>query len=60
MLELTELQKTQIAYAHFTLQEWQCLAAAMSHTLAYFHGTPHGPQPEVLRAALEKFPSAVL
>ena len=29
MPELTELQKTQAAYAYFTLEEWKTLAEAM-------------------------------
>jgi hypothetical protein len=47
-MELTELQKTQAAYAHFTLEEWKLLAQAVREL------------PEDCYDILTKFPSAVL
>jgi hypothetical protein len=51
--DLTELQKMQVAYAHFTLEEWQLLANCVN-TLA-----PTLDKEKVF-AMLVKFPSAVL
>jgi hypothetical protein len=72
--ELTPLQKTQAAYAHFTLEEWKLLASCVRHQSAAMHGTKqalpewmtnmHGTKqalPEwIVNNLLVKFPSAVL
>jgi len=59
-MELTELQKTRIAYAHFTLDEWKLIARCISHTRADLYGTKQAIDPDKLRDILVKFPSAVL
>lgn len=58
--ELTELQKTQAAYAHFTLEEWQILASCVRHHTANMYGTREAVSEEKVSALLAKFPSAVL
>jgi hypothetical protein len=59
-IELTELQKTQIAYAHFTLEEWQFLVSCVSHRLSSTIGTHEETDTDTVNAMLVKFPSAVL
>jgi hypothetical protein len=59
-MELTELQKTRIAYAHFTLDEWKIIAYCISHTRAELFGTRQAINPDTVRDILVKFPSAVL
>ena len=62
--QLTELQKTQAAYAHFTLEEWKLLANCVRHTarnardgkLPQGNGVKQG----AVNNMLAKFPSAVL
>lgn len=56
-MELTELQKTQAAYAHFTLEEWKLLAylCRVEHNV-----TSDCVRFEMLKNILCKFPSAVL
>ena len=62
--ELTELQKTQAAYAHFTLEEWQLLAKCVQHTArnARDGSLPqgHSVKQDAVNNMLAKFPSAVL
>ena len=53
--ELTPLQKTQAAYAHFTLEEWQVLASLVKIAMKD-NGDPHDNGKNLLA----KFPSAVL
>jgi hypothetical protein len=53
--ELTPLQKTQVAYAHFTLEEWQFLASCVKDAIA----VPND-ETEYINQLLAKFPSAVL
>lgn len=60
MSELTPLQKTQAAYAHFTLEEWRNLALCVRHYEATMHGTLEALNKEKVFAMLAKFPSAVL
>lgn len=60
MPELTELQKTQAAYAHFTLQEWQLLAKSVKHYWDTMEDTAEAPQEDAVNKVLAKFPSAVL
>ena len=55
-MELSELQKTQAAYAHFTLEEWKLLANLCQHPA----WTPTHKQYELLKSILTKMPSAVL
>ncbi len=57
---LTGLQKTQVAYAHFTLEEWKIIARCISHTRADLFGTKQALNPDAVRDILVKFPSAVL
>ena len=57
---LTEWQKTQIAYDHFTLDERKIIAYCISHTRAELYGTKQAIDPDKLRDILVKFPSAVL
>ena len=52
--ELTELQKTQAAYAYFTLEEWKTLVEAMRCL------NREGYADTETMKILEKFPSAVL
>lgn len=59
-MQLTESQKTQIAYAHFTLDEWKIIAYCISHARAELFGTRQAIDPDTLRDILVKFPSAVL
>ena len=58
--QLTPLQKTQAAYAHFTLEEWRNLALCVRHYEATMHGTLEALNKEKVFAMLAKFPSAVL
>jgi hypothetical protein len=62
--ELTELQKTQAAYAHFTLEEWQLLAKCVRHVAreARENKLPqgNGVTQNKVNTMLAKFPSAVL
>ncbi len=58
--ELTGMQKMQIAYAHFTLEEWKLLAKCVNQTHAYLYGTSQELDKEKVFAMLAKFPSAVL
>jgi hypothetical protein len=60
----TELQKTQAAYAYFTLEEWKLLANCVRHTAnqAREGKLPqgNGVTKEKVNTMLAKFPSAVL
>ena len=58
--QLTPLQKTQAAYAHFTLEEWTLLAKSVKHYWDTMEDTREAPQEDVVNSALAKFPSAVL
>ena len=62
--QLTELQKMQIAYAHFTLEEWHLLANCVRHTARAARDGKlpegNGVRQEKVNAMLAKFPSAVL
>lgn len=60
MPTLTELQKTQIAYAHFTLEEWEMLVKCVSHTNAHLFATKQALDIDVVKGLLSKFPSVVL
>ena len=60
MQELTPLQKTQAAYAHFTLEEWQILATCVMQYEAIMHGTAEKLDKQQVNAMLAKFPSTVL
>ena len=53
-------QHTRIAYAHFTLEEWQLLVKCVNQTHAYLYGTNQELDKEKVFAMLSKFPSAVL
>jgi hypothetical protein len=52
--DLTELQKMQVAYAHFTLEEWKTLVEAMLCLEREGYASS-----ETIKI-LAKFPSAVL
>jgi len=56
-MELTELQKTQAAYAHFTLDEWTLLSFLCRRES---NVTENNARYDLLQAILVKFPSAVL
>lgn len=58
--ELTELQKTQAAYAHFTLAEWRLLAQCVHRRVDELLGSNFELDPDVVKNILAKFPSAVL
>jgi hypothetical protein len=62
--ELTGLQKMQIAYAYFTLEEWQLLAKCVRHVAREARdGTlpqGNGVTQNKVNTMLVKFPSAVL
>jgi hypothetical protein len=62
--ELTGLQKMQIAYAHFTLEEWHLLAKCVSHVVKEARDGKlpqgHGVTQNKVHTMLAKFPSAVL
>ena len=60
MPELTELQKTQAAYAYFTLEEWQLLVLCVDHFRVTMSGTREALNEKKVDAMLAKFPSAVL
>ena len=55
MDELTESQRTQIAYQYFTLDEWKILAAALE-----LHYLSTKITVAEVRAIQYKFPSAAL
>ena len=61
---LTPLQKTQAAYAHFTLEEWKLLRNCVLHVAkeAREDKLPqgNGVTQNKVNAMLAKFPSAVL
>lgn len=62
--QLTPLQKTQIAYAHFTVEEWKLLTKCVMHVAkeARDGNLPQGngvTQAKV-NAMLAKFPSVFL
>lgn len=59
-MELTEAQKTQAAYAYFTLEEWQYLVQCVRHRTAAMHGTKQAMPVSKVNDMLTKFPSAVL
>ena len=59
-MEPTELQKTQAAYAHFTLEEWQLLARCVRTTQCELYGTRQALDDDKVDTILSKFPSAVL
>ena len=59
-MELTELQKTQAAYAHFTLDEWKILVKCVRHTEGDLYGTKQAVDENKVATMLAKFPSAVL
>jgi hypothetical protein len=54
-MELTELQKTQIVYSHFTLEQWKLIARAV-HCLE----SEGFCEQEDVDGILQKLPSAVL
>ena len=57
---MTELQKTQAAYAHFTLEEWKLLVKCVQHTQGDLYGTKQAVDDDKVATMLSKFPSAVL
>ena len=57
---MTELEKTQAAYAHFTLEEWKLLAKCVQHTQCDLYGTELDVDENKVATMLAKFPSAVL
>lgn len=59
-MELTQLQKTQAAYTHFTLEEWRLLVTCVRHHTAAIYGTLDAIDQNKVNAMLSKFPSAVL
>ena len=59
-MPLTDLQKTQIAYAHFTLEEWRLLVRCVDLTYTELFGTKEAIDAEMMGNMLAKFPSAVL
>lgn len=59
-MELTEQQKTAIAYGYFTLKEWQLLAKCVSHTHGDLFGTKMELNKDVVRNLLSKFPPRVV
>lgn len=59
-MELTKLQKTQAAYAHFTPEEWKLLVKCVSHANAMLYGTREKLDENKVATMLAKFPSAVL
>lgn len=54
-MELTELQKTQIVYSYFTLEQWKLIACAVQ----CFENEGFCKQEDV-DGILQKLPSAVL
>lgn len=54
---MTDLQKTQAAYAHFTLDEWKVISSALYDAFA---ATPTAAQDAKITAILKKLPSAAL
>jgi hypothetical protein len=52
-MPLTESERTAVAYAHFTLEEWKLLARCV------FNNKLEVPEEKIV-AMLTKFPSAVL
>lgn len=59
-MELSQLQKTQAAYAHFTLEEWKILARCLRHTEGDLYGTKQAVPLGAFNNILVKFPSAAL
>ena len=57
---ITELQKTQAAYAHFTLEEWKILVKCVRHTQGDLYGTKQAVDENKVATMLSKFPSASL
>lgn len=57
---LTDLQRMQVAYAYFTLEEWQLLARCVRTTEGELYGTKQALDENKVNAMLVKFPSAVL
>lgn len=57
---MTELQKTQAAYAYFTLDEWKLLARALRHAEATLEGTNEPVPLTMFNNILVKLPSAAL
>ena len=59
-MQLTELQKTQAAYAHFTLDEWKYILQCVRHHTAAHYGMSMPLSVSKVNDMLSKFPSAVL
>lgn len=59
-MPLTDAERTAVAYAHFTLEEWQLLAKCVNHTHADLYGTQQELDKGKVFEMLMKFPSAVL
>lgn len=57
---MTELQKMQAAYAHFTLEEWKILVKCVRHTQGDLYGTKQAVDENKVTTMLSKFPSVVL
>ena len=57
---MTDLQRTQAAYAHFTLEEWKLLAKCVGRTFGDLKGTRDALDLEEVKTLLSKFPSAAL
>ena len=57
---LTDLQKMQVVYAHFTLEEWKLLYRCICVTKGELYGTKQALDENKVNAMLAKFPSAVL
>lgn len=58
--QVTELLKTQIAYQHFTLEEWKTLAFCVLHTQGDLCDTKRALDTGKLDTMFVKFPSAAL
>lgn len=59
-MPLTELQKTQAAYAYFTLEEWKIIERSVRKAQGYVCGIFVRDDENKVAAMLAKFPSAVL
>ena len=59
-MSLTDAQKTAVAYAHFTLEEWYLLAECVNQAQSRLHGTQQELDKEKVFEMLSKFPSVVL
>lgn len=57
---MNELQRTQAAYQHFTLEEWKLLARCVRHAFGDLEGTPAAILLAKVAEMLQKFPSASL